>query len=82
MNHDVRIAVLVPCHNEALAVGTVVNDFRSVLPDRDLYVYDNNSTDDTVEMARQAGAVVRHETAQAKATSCAGCSPTSTPTST
>jgi hypothetical protein len=61
-----RIAVLVPCYNEAAAIARVVADFRACLPDAVIYVYDNNSTDRTVEVARAAGAVVRRETRQGK----------------
>jgi glycosyltransferase involved in cell wall biosynthesis len=58
---DVRVAVLVPCLNEQRAVATVVADVRSALPGAAVYVYDNGSSDDTAEVARRAGAVVRHE---------------------
>src|SRR5436309_13904535 len=61
-----RIAVLVPCYNEAAAIGKVVTDFRAVLPEAAIYVYDNNSTDGTVEAAERAGAVVRRELHQGK----------------
>ena len=61
-----RSAVLVPCYNEERAVAKVVADFRAALPDAAIYVYDNNSTDSTVEAARAAGAVVRRETYQGK----------------
>jgi hypothetical protein len=61
-----RIAVLVPCYNEEAAIARVVADFRANLPDAVIYVYDNNSTDRTVEVARAAGAVVRTETRQGK----------------
>jgi hypothetical protein len=61
-----RIAVLVPCYNEEAAIARVVADFRANLPDAVIYVYDNNSTDRTVEIARAAGAVVRTETRQGK----------------
>lgn len=61
-----HIAVLIPCFNEAQTVGKVVADFRRVLPEAAVYVYDNNSTDGTAELARQAGAVVRRETRQGK----------------
>jgi glycosyltransferase involved in cell wall biosynthesis len=61
-----RIAVLVPCFNEALAIPKVVADFRAALPEATVYVYDNNSTDHTAEVARAAGAVVRRETHQGK----------------
>jgi glycosyltransferase involved in cell wall biosynthesis len=61
-----RIAVLVPCFNEEVAIAKVVADFRAALPDATIYVYDNNSTDRTVEVARRAGAVVGRETHQGK----------------
>lgn len=62
-----KIAVLIPCYNEALTIGKVVSDFRRVLPeDGVIYVYDNNSTDETARIAREAGAVVRHEYQQGK----------------
>ena len=61
-----EVAVLVPCYNEERAIGKVVADFRAALPDAKIYVYDNNSTDGTVELAKQAGAVVRREIHQGK----------------
>jgi glycosyltransferase involved in cell wall biosynthesis len=61
-----RIAVLVPCYNEEAAIGQVVAGFRAALPDAAIYVYDNNSTDRTMEAAAKAGAVVRRETHQGK----------------
>ena len=61
-----RVAVLIPCQNEAVAIGKVVRQFRSALPDAIVFVYDNNSTDDTIAMAREAGAVVRSEPLQGK----------------
>jgi glycosyltransferase involved in cell wall biosynthesis len=61
-----RIAVLVPCYNEEAAVPKVVEDFRRVLPDATIYVYDNNSRDRTKEVAKAAGAIVRSETLQGK----------------
>lgn len=61
-----RIAVLIPCYNEALSIGQVVADFMAALPSATIYVYDNNSTDQTREVARAAGAVVRIETHQGK----------------
>lgn len=61
-----RIAVLVPCYNEEVTIGQVVRDFRRVLPQATVYVYDNNSTDKTIEVARAAGAVVRSEPNQGK----------------
>lgn len=61
-----KIAVLIPCYNEAKTVEKVVKDFREVLPEAVIYVYDNNSTDDTALLAEKAGAVVRHEYQQGK----------------
>src|SRR5215213_11907153 len=61
-----RIAVLVPCFNEEAAVATVVSDFRKALPTAEIFVYDNNSGDRTVEVARAAGATVRSERRQGK----------------
>lgn len=62
-----KIAVLIPCYNEALTIGKVVEDFKQVLPAGGvIYVYDNNSTDDTARIAQEAGAVVRHEYQQGK----------------
>jgi len=63
---DARIAVLVPCYNEEAAIGTVVRDFRAALPSATIYVYDNNSKDETIAKAREAGAVVRNEPRQGK----------------
>jgi glycosyltransferase involved in cell wall biosynthesis len=61
-----RVAVLVPCYNEEAAIAAVVRDFRRVLPQAVVYVYDNNSRDQTAARAREAGAVVRLETRQGK----------------
>ena len=61
-----KIAVLIPCYNEALTIEKVVRDFRAVLPEADIYVYDNNSTDATADIAEKAGAVVCHEYRQGK----------------
>lgn len=61
-----RVAVLVPCYNEEAAVATVVADFRKALPAAEVYVYDNNSTDRTAKIAREAGAIVRSERRQGK----------------
>ncbi len=61
-----RTAILVPCYNEALTIGRVVGDFKSLDPDAVVYVYDNNSTDDTARIAAEAGAIVRHERRQGK----------------
>ncbi|MEU0104967.1 MULTISPECIES: glycosyltransferase family 2 protein [unclassified Streptomyces] len=60
------IACVVPCHNEEAAVGKVVRDLRAALPEADIYVYDNASTDRTVEIAREAGAIVRTEPRKGK----------------
>src|SRR5712691_12443056 len=63
---DLRVAVLVPCYNEEAAVGTVVADFRKALPSATIFVYDNNSKDRTIAVAREAGAEVRSERHQGK----------------
>jgi glycosyltransferase involved in cell wall biosynthesis len=63
---SMRVAVLVPCFNEAAAIATVVADFRKSLPSADIYIYDNNSTDRTIAVAREAGAEVRSERRQGK----------------
>ena len=64
--HNVRIAVLVPCYNEAPTVAEVIRDFRDVLPFATIYVYDNNSSDRSAERAADAGALVRRERHQGK----------------
>ncbi len=61
-----KIAVLLPCYNEAISIAKVVSDFRKELPDADIYVYDNNSTDGSAELARNAGAIVRQVPQQGK----------------
>ncbi len=61
-----EIAVLIPCYNEALTIEKVIKDFKAVLPEATIYVYDNNSSDDTAKIATEAGAVVRHEYQQGK----------------
>src|SRR3954462_11911171 len=61
-----RIAVLVPCYNEETAIAKVIADFRAALPEARIYVYDNNSTDRTIDVARAAGAFVRRELHQGK----------------
>src|SRR5205809_7497369 len=61
-----RVAVLVPCFNEAAAVATVVHDFRKALPGCEIFVYDNNSSDRTIAMAREAAAEVRRARRQGK----------------
>ena len=60
------IAVLIPCYNEAKTIEKVVKDYHVALPEADIYMYDNNSTDGTADIARKAGAVVRHEYRQGK----------------
>ena len=62
----VRIAVLIPCFNEETTVAQVVRGFRSVLPQADIFVFDNNSKDETAQRAREAGATVRFEPRQGK----------------
>ena len=63
---DSKIAVLIPCYNEAQTIGKVVSDFSRELPQAAIYVYDNNSIDNTAEVAKKAGAIVRSETRQGK----------------
>lgn len=60
------IAVLIPCWNEAQTIEKVVHEWKSALPEADIYVYDNNSTDNTAEIAMKSGAIVRYEYAQGK----------------
>jgi glycosyltransferase involved in cell wall biosynthesis len=64
--HPVTVAVLVPCYNEEITIGKVVADFRAALPEATIYVYDNNSGDNTSDVAQRAGAVVRKELRQGK----------------
>ena len=61
-----KVAVLIPCYNEELTIGKVVQDFKKYLPGAVIYVYDNNSTDKTAEIAWESGAVVRYERKQGK----------------
>lgn len=61
-----KVAVLIPCYNEGLTIEKVVTDFREALPEAVIYVYDNNSSDDTAEKAAKAGAIVRREYRQGK----------------
>jgi len=63
---DVRVAVVIPCYNEELTIAKVVGEFRSELPQAQIYVFDNKSSDRSVELAMQAGARVFHETRQGK----------------
>lgn len=65
-NNESRVAVLIPCYNEESAIAKVVTDFKKVLPEADIYVYDNNSTDGTARIAAEAGAIVRYESRQGK----------------
>ena len=69
MSRD-KIAVIIPCYNEALTIGKVIDDFRRELPEASVYVYDNNSTDGTAAIARSRGAVVRLEPRQGKGNVC------------
>ena len=61
-----KIAVLIPCYNESKTIEKVIKDYKEALPEADIYVYDNNSTDGTDEIAKKAGAIVRYETKQGK----------------
>ena len=61
-----KIAVLLPCYNESLTVAKVIKDYKEAFPTADIYVYDNNSTDGTDEIARKAGAIVKYEYKQGK----------------
>jgi cellulose synthase/poly-beta-1,6-N-acetylglucosamine synthase-like glycosyltransferase len=63
---DIRVAVLVPCYNEAVTIAPVVRDFSRYLPYANIYIYDNNSSDNTAEIAAAAGAIVRCESLQGK----------------
>ena len=60
------IAVLIPCYNEAVTIAKVVDDFKRELPEAGIYVYDNNSKDETAKIAAEHGAIVRHEPRQGK----------------
>ena len=63
---ELRIAAVVPCHNEEAAVAKVVTDLEAAVPGIVVYVYDNRSTDATAERAREAGAIVRHRDRKGK----------------
>lgn len=63
---NLEVAILVPCHNEEVTIANVVRDFRAQIPNAAIYVYDNNSTDNTAQVAADAGAIVRKETQQGK----------------
>ena len=64
--HTDQIAVLIPCYNEAKTIRKVVEDWKKELPEAAIYVYDNNSSDGTDMIAREAGAIVRYERQQGK----------------
>lgn len=66
MEKNKTIAVLIPCYNESATIEKVVTDYKGVLPEADIYVYDNNSKDNTDEIARKAGAIVKYERRQGK----------------
>ena len=66
MKKNKKIAVLIPCYNESKTIKKVVEDYKKALPEADIYVYDNNSSDNTDEIAREAGAIVRYEYRQGK----------------
>ena len=61
-----KIAVLIPCYNESKTIAKVVKDYKEALPEADIYVYDNNSLDETDKIAKEAGAIVRYERRQGK----------------
>ena len=61
-----KVAVLIPCYNEAKTIKKVVEDFKKELPEAKIYVYDNNSKDGTDKIAKEAGAIVKYETRQGK----------------
>ena len=63
---NLKIAVLIPCYNEEVSIAQVISDFRVELPNSLIYVYDNNSSDRTIQVAREAGAIVRTERMQGK----------------
>lgn len=66
MKNNAKIAVLIPCYNESKTIKKVVEDYKKALPEADIYVYDNNSSDHTDEIARKAGAIVKYEYRQGK----------------
>lgn len=65
-----NVAVLIPCYNEAVTIAKVVEDYKKALPGSKVYVYDNNSSDGTAEIAKQHGAIVKHEPRQGKGNVC------------
>ena len=66
INKDKKIAILIPCYNESKTIEKVINDYKKALPEADIYVYDNNSSDGTDKIAKKAGAIVRYENRQGK----------------
>ncbi|MBP3853352.1 MAG: glycosyltransferase [Erysipelotrichaceae bacterium] len=66
MMNEYKVAVLIPCYNESVTIKKVVEDYREAFPKADIYVYDNNSTDGTDKIAKEAGAIVRYEYKQGK----------------
>ena len=66
MDKNKKIAVLIPCYNESKTIEKVVKDYKKALPEADIYVYDNNSSDDTDKIAKKAGAIVKYEHRQGK----------------
>ena len=73
-NQSPTVAVLLPCYNEEVTIGKVVRDFKASLPQADIYVYDNNSTDRTADIAASEGAIVRKNHVKARAMSFEPCS--------
>ena len=65
-NRMSKVAVLIPCYNESRTIAKVISDFHSALPEAEIYVYDNNSSDNTDKIAKEAGAIVRYEHRQGK----------------
>ena len=61
-----KTAILIPCYNEAKTIKKVITDFKKVMPHADIYVYDNNSTDNTDKIAKESGAIVKYEYKQGK----------------
>lgn len=61
-----KVAILIPCYNEAKTIAKVVSDFKREIPEAIVYVYDNNSSDETAKIAQNSGAIVRHEYQQGK----------------
>lgn len=76
---SLKIAILIPCYNEALTIEKVVNDFQAAIPSAQIYVYDNNSKDNTASIARKAGAIVGFQKNRAKPMWFSKCFATLTP---